>query len=100
MADLDLKLERKAADSNIQVRRLEGDSSQQLTKLDSKTQSLIKDTRHAVDSTRIREETERERLEARLMQSHDKALSARDLRLVRAPLHTTINIFCIYPINF
>lgn len=82
MADLDLKLEKKAADSTLKVRKLEGESNQQITLLDSKTHGMITDTKHSLDSVRLKEETERERLESRVMQNQDKSLAVRDSRMV------------------
>ncbi|XP_064609737.1 protein FAM81A-like [Liolophura sinensis] len=77
------QLDRSSSDNKIQLQQVEGGTNHQLTLLESKTKSQVEDLRNNLSTYHITEEAEREKLEARLLSSIEKALQPRDVRMDR-----------------
>ena len=81
---MQLKVERATNEASLRIQHVEGDSSQQLSVLDSKTRALIEETRQAVVAQRTVAEGEREKQEMRMTSRMDRLYAAADARVVRA----------------
>ena len=77
------RLEKLGIEQEMQIRSVGSDSSHQVSALDSKTRSMIEETRSALKSYKVIEEGEREKLEARVFGLVDKSLAHRDTNIVR-----------------
>ncbi len=66
----------------LQLKHVESDSSQQVTKLESRTRSLAEDTRNQLSAQQLKQDGEREKLETRLTTGLQRSLVERDNRLV------------------
>ena len=67
----------------MKIRQVEGEGNQQVNVLDAKTQGLIGETRSMMQSQKAVEESEREKLETRLLSTLDHAIMSRDVKQVR-----------------
>ena len=66
----------------MKIRQVEGEGNQQVNVLDAKTQGLIGETRSMMQSQKAVEESEREKLETRLLSALDHAIMSRDVKQV------------------
>ncbi len=82
--DLLLKVERSTTDYQIKIRGIEGDTGQQMTSLDSRTRSMIEETKSAMNSYKLLEETEREKMESRISTHLERVNGMRDVKAVSA----------------
>ncbi|CAH1796182.1 unnamed protein product [Owenia fusiformis] len=81
LQEISSHFDKSAAEQTIMVKHVEGDTSQQLSILDNKTKSMFEDVRGSVNTMKVIEESEREKLEARLMGWLDRNSAAREARL-------------------
>ena len=97
---MQLKVERATNEASLRIQHVEGDSSQQLSVLDSKTRALIEETRQAVVAQRTVAEGEREKQEMRMTSRMDRLYAAADARVVRArgispPWRYSVLLLCL-----
>jgi hypothetical protein len=76
------RLEKLGVEQELQIRSVGSDSSYQVSALDSKTRTMIDETRAMLKSYKLIEEGEREKLEARLIGLVEKSLAHRDTTIV------------------
>ena len=82
IAEVLSKLERVNNETTINLRHLEGGSSQQISNLEGKTMSMIDDTKTKVKSLKAQEESERDKLEMRLNTHLDRSSNKLETRVV------------------
>ena len=66
----------------MQLQHVESGTAHQLNNFDSKTKSQVDELKASIHASRSIEQTERERLEARIMSHIDRTLSVREIKLV------------------
>ncbi|ESO92440.1 hypothetical protein LOTGIDRAFT_83787, partial [Lottia gigantea] len=67
IATLSQHVERIAGESKIKIQHVEGDTSQYLNMLDGKTRKMIEDLKNSLGAIQAMQETERERMEERII---------------------------------
>ncbi|XP_013411484.1 protein FAM81A [Lingula anatina] len=81
MAEINNRLDKVNIEHTLKIKHMEGDSSQQLSHLDTKTRALFEELRHTLTASKAVEEAEREKMESRLFTHLDRSSTSRDGRL-------------------
>lgn len=81
ISQLAAKIDKLVGEQTMQLRRVEGDSTHQLSSLEANTRQLIQETRSQVNTYKSMEAGERDKLEARLMALIERSNHDRDSRV-------------------
>ena len=82
MNEIGMKIERMMTEQQLRLRHVEGDSTGKISSLDTKTRQLIEETRTTMNTFKLMEENEREKLETRLVNHTERINNTRDGRTV------------------
>jgi len=82
MHDLTSAIERLHTEHSVQLQHVQSGAVQQFTGLDNKTRSLADELKAALQSVRLSEQGERDKLEARLLTQLERTTSHSNTRMV------------------
>ncbi len=75
-------MDKVSGESRIKLQHLEGDTNTHLTMLDSKTRQMIEDLKNTVTTLAATSESERERMEQRIISLIEKSSGAQNMQIV------------------
>ena len=82
LMELQQRQERVAGEAAMRVKGFEGEASKALSLLDSRTRAVVDDLKNAITNVQILADSEREKLETRLLAHIEKENSAIHSRIV------------------
>lgn len=101
IVDLHQRQERVAGEAVMRVKGVEGEASKALSLLDSRTRAVVDDLKNAITNVQILADSEREKLETRLIAHIEKENTSIHSRIVSSFPNSSSNSFQIvqYPIR-
>jgi hypothetical protein len=82
LSEVSSRIDKVNVESTMQIKHVEGDSSQQLSLLDTKTRGIVEDLRNMIATNRVYSENEREKMETRMLNYLERGNIARDNKAV------------------
>ncbi|XP_061174277.1 protein FAM81A-like isoform X1 [Saccostrea echinata] len=83
MVSIQNNQDRIASENKMKLQHLEGDTGQQMATLDSRTRSIIDDLKNTLTMYQSSSDTEREKLESRMMSNIERISAAKDSLIER-----------------